>query len=767
MQPRVRRTHERGYRRRERIKTSRRQNQKWFAWKLRWVLLLFLIVPVLLHVKSLDKTVRTQFEGKRWALPARVYARPLELYPGMNIKPEDLGAELRDLNYRLVSRLQEPGDYRRKGNDFYIKTRDFSFWDGQQPSRSLRLRFKRNQGLVQIADLDNRRKTALLRLDPQLIGKIYPTHNEDRILVRLADIPPIMIQALIAVEDRAFYQHHGVSLRGTARAMVANFRAGELVQGGSTITQQLIKNYFLTPERTIWRKLNEATMALLLEWNYEKDQILEAYLNEVYVGQDGNHAIHGMGMGSWFYFNRPLSQLKLPEVAMLVGMIRAASIYNPRKHPERAWKRRALVLSLMENQGLITAEQAEAARQAPLNVTPRRPRSVSPYPTFLDLVRRQLRRDYREEDLRSEGLQVFTTLDPLIQRQAEQSLIRQVKSLEKENRLRKLEGSLIVTGSETGEVIALVGGRNPRFDGFNRALDAIRPVGSIIKPAVYLAALERSREYSLLSTLRDDPVKWTDKHTGEEWVPRNYDGKLHGDVPLHKALAYSYNLATVNLGFELGLDYIRDVLYRLGIEREFPVYPSMLLGGVNLSPFEVTQMYQTIASDGFRIPIRAIRNVLDHEGKPLNRYALEVKQNFDPAPVFLLDYALQKAVREGTGRKVAAEKLDQKLVVAGKTGTTNNFRDSWFAGYSDDLLAVAWLGRDDNRTINLSGGEGAMRVWGDFMAAMQPRSLGTMLPKQVQWRWVRDHRNQRVKMPFIVGSGNPRVEATRPAVWQP
>ncbi len=767
----LKRTPEQGYRRRTQLHHQPPARQAWFAGKLRWLLAVVLFIPLLLHIQVLDKQVRTQFEGKRWALPARVYARPLEVYPTMRLNPGEFATELAALNYREANPLVEEGDYYKQGNDFYIKTRQFSFWDGQEPSREIRVRFKQEEGVTQLADLQNRQSLALLRLDPQLIGKIYPSHNEDRMLVQMGEIPPLLIKALTSIEDRNFYEHMGLSVRAIVRATLENFRAGEMVQGGSTLTQQLVKNYFLSPERTLKRKINEALMALLLEWHYEKDQILEAYLNEVYLGQDGSLSIHGIGLGSWFYFNRPVHQLKLPEIALLVGMARAASFYNPRKYPDRAWKRRSLVLDLMAQQGVISPAEAEDAKQAPLNVTPERPLSISPYPSFLELVRRQLREDYREEDLQSEGLQVFTTLDPFIQRQAEQSLTTQIKQLEKDNGLRNVQGSMVVTSTESGEVLGLLGGRNTRYDGFNRALDSQRPIGSIVKPAVYLAALERNREYSLTTALNDSPVEWKDKQTGRVWSPQNYDGKTHGPVALHTALANSYNLATVHLGLDLGLDSVRDVLRRLGIQREFPVYPSMLLGGISLSPIEVTQMYQTIACSGFRVPLRAIRNVLTHDGKPLNRYSLSVEQSFDAAPIFLLNHALQEAVRDGTGRRVAQTQLPPELVVAGKTGTTNNFRDSWFAGYSSDLLAVVWLGKDNNHTINLSGGDGAMRIWGDFIHAVHPKSLGDTLPERVQWRWVQT-RAGKVKMPFIVGNAKPEtteiidVEAFHESLFQ-
>lgn len=741
-------------------RSSRRPPRPPSRFRWRWFILIMIFLPLGSYVSWLDIKVREQFEGKRWAVPARVYARPMELYTDMRLSPDILHKELEEIGYRRTRDPQEPGEYRRRYNDFYINARAFKFWDTNEPPRQVHLDFERNT-LTRITDLERQRSVPVMRIEPKIIGKIYPTHNEDRILVQLKEVPPLLVQALVATEDRNFFEHNGISFRGIARALVANMRAGGLVQGGSTLTQQLIKNFYLSSERTFSRKINEAIMSVLLEWHYTKEQILEAYLNEVYLGQDGDRAIHGVGLASWFYFNRPLQELKLPELALIVALVRAASQYNPRRHPQRALERRNLVIDLMVEQSMITAEEGEQAKSASLGVIDEpKDSSVSPYPAFLDLVRIQLRRDYREEDLRSEGLQIFTTLDPTIQSQGERAMIDTIKSLERENRkTRELQGAMLVTGAENGEVLAMVNGRNPRYAGFNRPLNAHRQIGSLVKVAIYLSALKNTRRYSLTSVLDDSPYEWIDSRTGEVWRPKNYDHRSHGKVSLYKALANSYNLATVRLGMEVGLSKVKNTMQAMGIEREFDMFPSTLLGSVALSPLEVTQMYQTLASGGFRVPLRAIRNVLNHKGKPLNRYPLSVEQRFEPGPIFLLNYALQKAVRKGTGRKVARQ-LPSNMVVAGKTGTSNDLRDSWFAGFDSDLLTVVWLGRDDDHPIDLSGGSGAMVVWAEFMKTVNSKSLEPLTPSQIQWRWVdynsgnwtREGRAGAVLMPFIVNN---------------
>jgi len=720
-----------------------------FKFKWHWLLLIVLIISVGIYVSWLDIKVREHFEGKRWALPARVYASPLEIYPGMSLTVADLVENLEAIGYRsTTSQIWEAGQYLRKGQEIFIMMRAFKFWDATDPSRLVQVRFAKDL-VDSIFELQPYRQVALLRLEPRLIGKIYPTHYEDRILVKFEEVPPLLIKALIAMEDRTFFEHFGISMRGLMRASVENLKAGEVVQGGSTITQQLVKNFFLTSEKTFERKINEALMALLLEWHYSKEQILEAYLNEVFLGQDGDRAVHGMGMAAWFYFNRPLEELKLPELALLVSLIRGPSIYNPRLYPDRAWQRRNMVLEAMVEQNMINREQAEVTKTTPLGVGEKAINTVFPYPAFIELVRRQLRRDYREEDLRSEGLQIFTTLNLFLQKRAEKAFIDGVRKLERANRgARNLQGAMVVTGSENGEVVALVNGKNPHYAGFNRPLDAQRPIGSLIKVAVYLTALEDSRNYNLSTVLDDSPYQWRDRVSGEIWKPQNYDFRSHGHIPLLLALANSYNLATVRLGMQLGLKKIRKTLHELGVEREFEVYPSLLLGSLSLTPLEVTQMYQTIASGGFKVPVRAIRDVLTHEGNPLQRYPLSVEPSFDAAPIFLLNFALQQAVRIGTGRNVA-QRFSEDRILAGKTGTSNDLRDSWFAGFDSDWLTVTWVGRDDNKPMGLSGGTGAMVIWGDFMQAVHPRAVPPTTPHQVEWRWV-EHGNYKLRVPFIV-----------------
>jgi penicillin-binding protein 1B len=698
----------------------------------------------------LDAQITSTFTDKMWELPAKVYARPLELFAGASLAADDLAYELEVMGYRKVRTPRSPGQVARNRNRFDIYTRGFQFPGEREPARRVLVDLSSDR--VKSLSAGGKR-VDLMRLDPVQIGGIYPSHGEDRVLVRLDDVPDTLRLGLLAVEDRGFYQHWGFSFIGIARAAFSNLRSGHVVAGGSTITQQLVKNYYLTPERTIVRKLTEVLMAVLMDFHYSKDQILESYVNEIYLGQEGPRAIHGFALAARHYFDTPLEQLGLHQQALLIGMIKGPSLYNPQRNPERALQRRNVVLDVMAEQGVISSEHAIVARAMPLGLNNNR-RIRDSFPAFLDLVRRQLRQEYRQEDLATLGLSIFTSFDPVLQRQIERSTTTILDQLDKDG---GLESATVVTRFDSGEVAALVGGRKVSYAGFNRALDARRPAGSLLKPAVYLAALERPKSYSLATPLLDTPLQI--KSAGKMWEPRNFDRQSHGEVLLHRALAKSYNLATARLGMDLGLDVVADMLYRLGIEGRVPIVPALTLGAGEYSPMDMAAIYQTIAAGGFRMPLRSIRDIVDAHGTPLKRYPLEYDRTVSLQSVHLLHYALREVVREGTGRGVYRY-LPEGFDVAGKTGTTNNGRDSWFAGFSGDLLAVSWIGRDDNGGTGLTGGSGALKVWAHFMARASQRSLGYRMPDGVELHSIDDSNgyltgkgcpNSRA-MPFISGS---------------
>jgi len=721
-----------------------------------WILKLSVVALVIIAGVAiyLDAVVQEKFSGKRWTIPATVYARPLELFVGQKLDKEDFLTELDALGYRREKSLSGPGTVSVASNAVEMHTRGFRFYEGVEDSQRIRVRFSGDfvAGLARMDGGD----LPVARLEPLVVGGLYPAHNEDRILIKLDQVPPYLVETLVAVEDREFFNHFGVSPKSIARAVWVNLTAGEVRQGGSTLTQQLVKNFYLTNERSLSRKATEAMMAVLLELHYDKPEILEAYLNEVFLGQDGRRAIHGFGLASQYFFGRPLAELKLQHVALLVGMVKGPTYYNPRRHPERALERRNLVIDLLAEQQVVSAEEAAQAKQAPLGVTQRGSLANSSYPAFLDLVKRQLREDYRDEDLTEEGLRVFTSFDPIVQSKAEKAMTQTLQRLGKA--AEGVEGAMLVTNPETGELQAMLGSRHPGFAGFNRALDASRPIGSLIKPAIYLAALERPSQYTLTSLLEDQPfsVKGAD---GKVWKPQNYGRTAHGSVFLYQALANSYNLSTARLGLDLGVPEVLKTLARLGASPDWPAYPSMLLGAGGLRPIEVAGVYQTIASGGFNTPLRAIRSVVAADGEPLSRYPFKIEQRFDPGAIYLTQYAMQRVMREGTGRSVYNQ-VPNSLTLAGKTGTTNDSRDSWFAGFSQDLLAVVWLGRDDNGKTSLTGATGALQVWADFMRRADPLPLQMSMPDNVSMSWVDARTGEgssencpdAVQMPYIRGS---------------
>ncbi len=716
------------------------------------------------HLVRLDAQVRARFEGQKWQLPARVFGRPLELYVGLPLGRAAFVKELDRLRYRAEAGASRAGTYEAGPTEVRVQTRPFAFWDGEEPARDLGVAFGPG-GVREVRDLATGAPLALARLEPSLVGSIYPTHGEDRVLVRLGDVPPLLVDALLAVEDRGFYRHWGIDPLALLRALWVNLRARALVQGGSTLTQQLVKNYFLTAERTLARKASEAAVAVILEFRYEKREILEAYLNEVYLGQQGDRAIHGVGMGSQFYFNRPAAELELPQVALLVGMLRGPSAYDPRRNPDRARERRNRVLEILARQGVVTPAEAARAAQEPLGVAPVPRHAANPHPAFLDLVRRQLREHYREEDLQSEGLRLFTTLDPRFQEAAEEALAGELRRIEQHRGPKAagtLEGAVVVLKPDTGEVLALVGGRQPGFRGFNRALDAARPIGSLVKPAVYLAALAEPGRTTLATLLDDEPLEVTGQD-GKVWAPGNYDGEAHGRVTAYTALARSYNLATAQLGLELGLPRVMATLRDLGVTRPLRPFPSLLLGALELSPLEAAQLYQTLASGGFRAPPRAILEVTTADLRPVRRYPLTVEQATDPRATFLVTAGLQGVVRDGTARALLPLGAGE-LGAAGKTGTTDELRDSWFAGYVGDWVGVVWVGRDDNQPAGLTGATGALPVWGEVLRRVGGRRLAPPSPPGVEWVWVDPATGQAaeaeapgaVALPFAEGSAPAR-----------
>ncbi len=687
------------------------------------------IAAAAVYVMRLDRMVVTQFEGRRWTLPAQVYAAPLELYVGLPLSGNDVETELQRLAYRRVDDVVRTGTYRQVGGEIDVGLRATRFADESRAAELLSITTA-DGAITALRDATGH-ALPIIRLDPLLIGSIFPIHGEDRIVVTPSEVPPLLPAALKAVEDRNFDTNRGVNISGILRALWFDIRHHQWDQGGSTLTQQLARSYFLTTRRTASRKIREAIMAVALDEHFSKADLMNAYINEIALGQDGDRAIHGFGLAAEFYFGTPLSELDLRQIATLVALVRGPSYYDPRRHPERALKHRNLVLDELVEQHVVSGQEARLAQAQPLGITAKTAGAY--YPAYLDLVRRTLRRDYREQDLTEAGLKVFTNLDPRVQADAEQVLDRQLARLERQRRRpgdgAPLEGAAVVTEPQSGDVIAVVGGRDTSYDGFNRALDERRQIGSLVKPFVYLAALETGR-YNATTIVNDTPVS-VRLSNGKIWQPRDYTRQDEGPVPLVRALAESLNDATVNVGMDVGLDNVIQVLGQFGLEQEPAKNPSLLLGAVDLSPLEVAQLYGGLANGGFRTTLRAVRAVISADGKPLKAFEVEVQPVAKADVVYEVDSMLEQVMERGTG-KPARGVLPRGLVVAGKTGTSSAQRDSWFAGFSGSDLAVVWVGYDDDRITGFTGETGALSPWSHLMADIATSSWSAPMPDSLQ-----------------------------------
>ncbi len=685
------------------------------------------------YVYYLDLRVTHRFEGLRWTLPAHVYAAPLDLYAGLDFSEPQLEHELQRLSYHREADQGQPGagTYRVSGGRIDIALRPAWFADGSRPATALSVLFG-STGIQDLRDAGGR-EVPVMRLDPLLIGSIFPSDGVDRIVVTPQEVPPLLPAALKAVEDRTFDTNWGVDPVGILRAAWVDLRSRRYEEGASTLTQQLVRSYFLSNRQTFGRKVREAVMAVSLTAHFSKADLMNAYINEIFLGQDGNRSIHGFGLASEFYFGKPLSELDLPQIATLVAIVRGPTYYDPRRYPQRALARRDLVLQVLAQRGVITASQALAVRRRPLGVTAGA--SGAYYPAYLDLVRRTLQRDYPEKELTESGLRIYTSLQPRVEELAESALDAQLRALDARHHRgdAKLEGAVVVTSPQSGDVLAIVGARDVDFDGFNRALDAQRSIGSLVKPFIYLTALETGR-YNAATVIQDQAVS-IKLANGRYWRPHNFTRRTYGPVPVVRALGESLNLATVGVGMDVGLDKVSGTLQRFGLARAPDQVPAMLLGAIDISPLEVAQLYNGLANGGFRTPLRAVQAVVSADGKPLQAFPLQVTQVAPAAEVYQVDSMLEQVMTHGTGVP-ALRILPPGLVTAGKTGTSSQDRDSWFAGFSGGDLAVAWVGYDHYQPTGLTGSEGALPVWAHLMASLGTPSLEMPEPEGVTETWI-------------------------------
>jgi len=678
-------------------------------------------------VVRLDRVVRARFEGRLFTVPSRVYSAPTMLSAGLDVRTIALRDTLRRLGYResAEGEVGTPGTTAWASDRVLVHLRGFEHPTRAEAPRRIEITLS-GSDIDGIRDLETGREMAVALLEPETVGAYYGPEHEQRELVRVGAVPRHLIDAILAVEDQRFEEHGGIDWVRVLGAAWANVRAGSIQQGGSTLTQQLVKNFFLTPDRTLGRKLQEAAMSVLVETRYEKDKILEAYLNEIYLGQRGSTSIHGVGEAAHFYFGKPVHLLRVEDSALLAALIRNPGGVNPFKHPESARKRRDLVLDLMHDQGRIDDATYAAARSAPLDLADPagEPRDTR---YFLDSLRAQLPEVYDREVLATAGLRIFSTLDVRLQRAAAKAVSEGLADLEKrfpelrpkgatrEERLASsLQACLVALRPQTGEVLALVGGRDYGESQFDRCTQSRRPAGSSFKPFVYAAALEAgggSPVITLASILDDSPLAV--RTASGSWRPVNYDRQFHGAVSVRRAIEQSFNVATARLGQQVGIARVVDVARRVGITTRLDPYPALALGAADVTPLEMARAYATFANGGVRPEVLLFEDVADERGRTLERRRVESARALDAGTAFLTVSLLEGVVDRGTGRALRSAGFIGPI--AGKTGTSQESKDLWFAGFTPDLVAVVWVGFDEPRQMRHAAASIALPIWLRFL----------------------------------------------------
>lgn len=676
---------------------------------------------------ALNGQIDTQLEKKRFSPPLEFYSAPTKYFKGMKVSAEE-----------IIEALKTSG-FRERDASQALAEKDYSVWpedlcedrlsdmeDGvvkciviKKSSGTHTIALSEDNTIIDVYDVDSSPIT-LTELEPILFAQFYGKEPIMRTMVKLGDTPPICLNALLAIEDQNFLEHQGISVVGIARAFLRNTVSGKVVQGGSTITQQLVKNYFLTHERTFSRKFKEIFMALLIETKSSKDDILEAYINEIYMGQNGSFQIRGFGAASEYYFGKPLADLNLPECSLLAAIVNSPGLFNPYKHPENATERRKKVLTKLLEEKAISEEEMQAANSAALPKSPKKLLS-EPAPYFVDAVMREL--DIMGADANF-GLKIETTLNLKAQEAAQRAVRMGIEALEKNNKVIKelkekdkknLEGLLVSADPTNGHIQAIVGGRSFKVSQFNRAIQSRRQVGSIIKPFVFLSALESvddsGEPYQPLTLLNDEKFKM--KYEGQEWAPKNYGNKYYGQIPMYFALKSSLNTATASLGVKVGLENIIDAAKAAGIESPMRAFPALTLGVFELSPLEVLRAYATLSRLGEKVNLTMIRKIKTLEDEVIYEHVIERDQTIEKDDAAILVGMMKQTVLNGTA--LGAYLGGFTHPAAGKTGTTNDFKDAWFAGFTPLHVAVAWVGYDDNTTSKLTGSSGGVPIWTQYM----------------------------------------------------
>ncbi|WP_194240604.1 bifunctional glycosyl transferase/transpeptidase [Gilliamella sp. ESL0250] len=689
-------------------------------------LFLVLAAVAIIYGVYLDQQIKERIDGNVWELPAAVYGQIIDLEPDSEYSLNDVITMLVGAQYRQQeTKATRPGEFIVRHDVVEVYRRPFTFPDGEEQAFRVRITFYENR-IDRITNLDTGRDFGLLKIDPKLITMMHSPNGEQRLFVPLKEFPDSLLQTLVATEDKRFYHHHGVSLYSIGRAIFVNLTTGR-TEGGSTLTQQTVKNLFLTNERSLSRKIREAYMALILDGRYSKERILELYLNEVYFGQAGSEEIHGFPLASLYYFGRPVNELTLDQQAVLVGMVKGASLYNPWTQPQQVIERRNVVLKLAEQQGIIDDDLYTLLSQRPLTVLPKGG-VISPQPAFMQVVRSELRKQLGDKADHLSGMKIFTTFDPVAQSAAEQAVTNEIEKLRTSTN-KELQTAMVIVSRETGEIRAIIGSADPRYPGYNRAWLTQRAIGSLAKPSTYLTALGQPDHYQLNTWLNDNPLS-IKLDGGGYWEPKNYDRKFRDRVMLVDALALSLNVPTVNLGMALGLDATKNTLQALGVPAErIPNLPSRLLGALELTPLETAQMFQTIANNGQRSPLSILRYVLTDKGKLVYQRYPQQLQAVSQQSAYLTTYAMQQVVNSGTSRSLKAKYGSFNL--AAKTGTSNDSRDSWFTGIDGKNVAVIWIGLDDHSPMKLTGATGALKIYSEYLQNNPPKKLVLPQPQNI------------------------------------
>jgi penicillin-binding protein 1B len=716
-----------------------RARRPWSTWRIAKILLLvglalilFILPPAtyyfLSYYHDLEQEVVARMSGKRWNIPSRIYSDSTIIYAGQSLKDLGFFERLARLNYHRT----EPGQINTRGeysydaqsgkleiflHSFLYPYREFG---GELVAASL----SKNDIIQSMRDPGTGKPIYSMELEPELISGIFEGNWEQRRLVRLSQIPPALVDAIMAAEDHRFYEHHGVDPVRIIKAAIVDLTSHTIRQGGSTLTQQLMKNFFLSSERSYRRKIKEAVMAYIAESKYSKEEILENYINDIYLGRRGQEGIYGVWEASEYYFSKEPRDLTLGEMATIAGMISSPNRLNPLRHPDLARQRRNEVLAAMLGDGYISKAAYDAAVAEPLHA-----REVytenNDAPYFVDYVKKELADRYPAAVLTAEGLRIFTTLDVHMEKLGEKAIRGNLANLEtkyprlaRKEENQRLEECLVSLEPQSGKIRAMVGGRDYRQSQFNRVIQSKRQPGSAFKPFTYLAAFQETLDggpVKLLPTSYIDDEQWTWQYADNmSWSPHNYRDRYFGRVTLEQALEESMNAATSKIAYTIGLDRVLEMAKRMGFG-DLPAYPSIVLGGIEVSPMQLATAYSIIADYGMSVPPFAVTAVVDENGKVVEGHELSAEQVISPDLAYMGQFMLEQVINHGTG--YPSRQLGFRIPAAGKTGTTNDEKDAWFAGFTPNLLTVVWTGFDSKEDLNLTGAQASLPAWTTFMKA--------------------------------------------------